>query len=161
MPAEEAARALFALRTLPAALARALLEDVVACDARLAWRGSRVGLSEPPGRGPARSRTATFVVVDLETTGLRPGAARICEIGAVRSGGSSSTRRSRRSSNPGRPLPAADLGADGDRRPRELRGAPPVELAVRRFLAFAGDAVLVAHNARFDVALPRPRGRAR
>jgi DNA polymerase III epsilon subunit-like protein len=33
-----------------------------------------------------------------------------------------------------------------------LRGAPPPSVAVQRFLAFAGDAVLVAHNARFDLA---------
>ncbi len=33
----------------------------------------------------------------------------------------------------------------------ELRAAPRPELAVRRFLAFAGDAPLAAHNARFDV----------
>src|SRR5262249_19738420 len=35
---------------------------------------------------------------------------------------------------------------------RRLRGAPPPPVAVQRFLAFAGDAVLVAHNARFDLA---------
>ena len=46
-----------------------------------------------------------------------------------------------------RPPIAALTGID----PRELRGAPPAELAVRRFLEFAGDAVLVAHNARFDI----------
>jgi DNA polymerase-3 subunit epsilon len=52
--------------------------------------------------------------------------------------------------NPRRPLPppiARLTGID----PRSLRGAPPAELAVRRFLEFAGDAVLVAHNARFDI----------
>src|SRR5207244_9512222 len=37
-------------------------------------------------------------------------------------------------------------------RDEELRRAPPVAAAVRRFLSFAGDAVLVAHNARFDMA---------
>src|ERR671932_53545 len=35
---------------------------------------------------------------------------------------------------------------------RALRRAPTAAAAVRRFLAFAGDAVLVAHNARFDLA---------
>jgi DNA polymerase III epsilon subunit-like protein len=36
-------------------------------------------------------------------------------------------------------------------RDAELRSAPGPELAIRRFLAFAGDAALGAHNARFDV----------
>src|SRR5207249_2400929 len=35
-------------------------------------------------------------------------------------------------------------------REQELRRAPPVASIVRRFLAFAGDDLLVAHNARFD-----------
>ena len=33
----------------------------------------------------------------------------------------------------------------------DVRGAPGADLAVRRFLSFAGDAVLVAHIARFDM----------
>src|SRR5215203_1851934 len=37
-------------------------------------------------------------------------------------------------------------------RDEQLRRAPPVAAVVRGFLAFAGDAVLVAHNARFDMA---------
>ena len=37
-------------------------------------------------------------------------------------------------------------------RNEHLRGAPRPAEAVRSFLAFAGDAVLVAHNARFDLA---------
>jgi DNA polymerase-3 subunit epsilon len=37
-------------------------------------------------------------------------------------------------------------------RSEQLRGAPGPADAVRSFLAFAGDAVLVAHNARFDLA---------
>src|SRR6266511_2247320 len=80
---EEAARRLFALRHAPVGLARSLLEEVVGEDARLAWRGDAVGLADPPG-ADLLLEAATYVVVDLETTGLRPGRARICEIGAVR-----------------------------------------------------------------------------
>src|SRR5919198_906821 len=80
---DEAARRLFALRHAPLGLARSLLADVVSEDARLAWRGDAVGLARPLGANLPLER-ATYVVVDLETTGLRPGVARICEIGAVK-----------------------------------------------------------------------------
>src|SRR5919205_3639882 len=84
--AEDAARRLFALRSAPVALARSLLADVVETDARLAWRGDAVVLASPPG-ADVPLETATYVVVDLETTGLRPGSSQICEIGAVRVAG--------------------------------------------------------------------------
>jgi DNA polymerase III epsilon subunit family exonuclease len=150
VPAEDAARALYALRHVPAGLARSLLADVVDGDARLAWRGACVGLADPAG-GTLALEAATYVVVDLETTGLSPVTNSICEIGAVRVQGLQLEQRFETLVNPRRPLPppiAALTGID----PLSLRGAPPVELAVRRFLEFAGDAVLVAHNARFDVA---------
>src|SRR5918912_2736901 len=84
--ADEAARRLFALRHAPVGLARSLLDEVVGEDARLAWRGDAIGLATPRGADLPLER-ATYVVVDLETTGLRPGLARICEIGAVRLNG--------------------------------------------------------------------------
>jgi DNA polymerase III epsilon subunit family exonuclease len=147
---EDAARHLYALRQAPAGLARTLLEDVVAGDTRLAWRGGRVALAAEAGDGlPLES--ARYVVVDLETTGLRPGQAAICEIGAVRIDGLVATASFELLVDPGVPLPrfvAALTGiADAD-----LVDAPGAAEAVRRFLAFAGDAVLVAHNARFDLA---------
>jgi DNA polymerase-3 subunit epsilon len=148
--AEEAACRLFALRHAPEGLARSLLEDVVACDARLAWRGRAVALADPPGaRLPLEA--ARYVVVDLETTGLPSARARICEIGAVRVDGLLPAGTFQTLVDPGVPLPPAITSLTGivD---RDLRGAPRVETAVRRFLAFAGDAVLVAHNARFDLA---------
>jgi DNA polymerase III epsilon subunit family exonuclease len=149
LPAEEAARSLFALRHVPAGLARELLADVVEGDVRLAWRGASVGLAKPPGAELALEH-ATYVVVDLETTGLRPGSAGICEIGAVRVRGFELEDTFETLVNPRRPLPAPVAALTGIE-PRDLRGAPPPELAVQRFLDFAGDAVLVAHNARFDV----------
>jgi len=149
VPAEDAARALFALRHAPVGLARDLLADVVEGDARLAWRGASVGLADPPGaRKPLEA--ATYVVVDLETTGLRPGSAGICEIGAVRVRGLELGETWETLVNPRRPLPAPIAALTGIE-PRALARAPGAELAVRRFLEFAGDAVLVAHNARFDL----------
>ncbi|MDX6437763.1 MAG: polymerase subunit epsilon [Gaiellaceae bacterium] len=149
VPAEDAAGALYALRHVPVGLARSLLADVVEGDARLCWRGANVGLAAPPGT-ELSLELATYVVVDLETTGLSPATSSICEIGAVRVRGLELEERFETLVNPRRPLPAAIAALTGIDA-LELRGAPPVELAVRRFLDFAGDAVLVAHNARFDI----------
>src|SRR5213076_2948409 len=148
--AEEAARRLFALRHAPVGMARSLLDDVVGEDARLAWRGDAVGLADPPGADLALDR-ATFVVVDLETTGLRPGTSRICEIGAVRVRELELQEEFDLLVDPGRPL-GPTVSALTGLRDADLRGAPHPAIAVRRFLEFAGDAVLVAHNARFDLS---------
>ncbi|MDQ3162986.1 MAG: exonuclease domain-containing protein, partial [Actinomycetota bacterium] len=147
--AEDAARALYALRHVPLGLARELLADVVDGDARLAWRGSSVGLANPAGASLALE-DAGYVVVDLETTGLRPDRAAICEIGAVRIRDFELGERFETLVNPRQPLPPA-IGALTGIDPSSLRTAPPAELAVRRFLDFARDDVLVAHNARFDI----------
>jgi DNA polymerase III epsilon subunit family exonuclease len=145
--ASEAVMYLLALRRAPERHARLVLGPLVDQDARLEWRGSCVALA----RSPARSvEEACFVVFDLETTGLVAGSAQICEIGAIRVqrlvlGGIFETLVS----------PAAPLGAPTARltglSDEALRGAPRIATALRRFCAFAGDSVLVAHNARFDV----------
>src|SRR2546423_4403705 len=144
-----AARRLFALRHVPAGMARSLREDAVGADARLAWGGAWVGLAPPPGHDLPLEH-ATYVVVDLETTGLRPGTCRICEIGAVRVRELELGETFQTLANPGIALGRAVASLTG-LRDRELRRAPPAAEAVRRFLAFAGDALLVAHNARFDL----------
>jgi len=150
VPADEAARRLFALTSAPQAIARSLLEDVVVGDARLAWRGSDVGLASPPG-AEALLEQAMFVVVDLETTGLAPTSARICEIGAQRVAALELGETFETLVDPGVPLPPFVSALTGIAAPA-VRGAPRPEHAVRAFLAFAGDAALVAHNARFDLA---------
>lgn len=148
--AEDAARRLFALRQAPVALARSLLADVVETDARLAWNGDAVSLAEPPG-ATLLLEEATYVVVDLETTGLRPGQSGICEIGAVRLRGFEVEAEFQTLVDPGLPIAAGASALTGLRN-EQLRGAPGPAQAVRRFLDFAGDGVLVAHNARFDLA---------
>lgn len=150
VPADEAARALYALAAVPIGLARNLLHDVVEGDARLAWRGAGVALASP-AHDDLPLEAARFVVVDVETTGLRPGRAALCEIGAVRLEGLAEMGEFQTLVDPRGPLPPA-IGALTGLRDADLRGAPSSGAAVRRFLAFAGDAVLVAHNARFDMA---------
>ena len=150
VPAEDAARVLYALEHVPHGLARSLLDDVVEGDARLAWGGGCVALAA----GEAEQRLledASFCVVDLETTGLSPGRSRICEIGAATVNRLELGATFETLANPRMPLPLAVASLTGID-DRALRRAPSVGLAVRRFLAFAGDSVLVAHNARFDVA---------
>jgi len=149
--ADEAARAVLRLGSaVPVGLARSLLDEAIQADARLRWSGDLVSLAGPPGE-ELLLEEATFVVFDLETTGLRPGSARPCEIGAVRVERLELTERFETLANPGVRLQPAISALTG-LRDEQLRRAPPVGAAVRRFVSFAGDAVLVAHNARFDMA---------
>jgi DNA polymerase-3 subunit epsilon len=148
--AEEAARVLFALERAPAALARSLLEDVVEGDARLAWLGARVGLAES-GAAATPLENATFVVFDLETTGLSARSSRICEIGAARVRCLEIEETFETLVDPGSLLPPVVERLTGIRS-SDLRRASSPQAALRRFLAFAGDAPLAAHNARFDLA---------
>ncbi|HUK96484.1 MAG TPA: exonuclease domain-containing protein [Gaiellaceae bacterium] len=150
VPADDAARVVLRLgATVPVGLARSLLADAVAADARLRFAGDLVALADA-GEGVPLEQ-ATFVVFDLETTGLRPGDARPCEVGAVRVRGLELGERFQMLANPGARLQPSVAALTG-LRDEELRRAPPVTAVIRRFLAFAGDAVLVAHNARFDLA---------
>jgi len=151
VPAEEAARTVLKLGSaVPVGLARSLLDEAVQADARLRWSGDLVRLADAPGES-LLLEDATFVVFDLETTGLRPGSARPCEFGAVRVRRLELEERFETLANPGARLAPAIAALTG-LRDEQLRRAPPVAAAVRRFLAFTGDAVLVAHNARFDMA---------
>jgi DNA polymerase III epsilon subunit family exonuclease len=145
--ASEATRQLFAVSRLPEGLARSLLGPLVDSDSRLSWRGAFVALAGAPDPPLA---DASFVVFDLETTGLATASARICEIGAVRLRCLAPDALFETLVAPGVPLPRP-VGRLTGLSDGELRAAPRLEPALARFLAFAGDAVLVAHNARFDV----------
>lgn len=96
----------------------------------------------------------TFVVVDLETTGTRPGGHEITEIGAVRVRGGEvqaelSTFVAINGSLPGHISRLTGI------EPGDLVGAPPLGEVMATFLEFSRGAVLVAHNARFDLGFLR------
>ena len=96
----------------------------------------------------------TFVVVDLETTGGSPADCAITEIGAVKVRGGERLGEFQTLVNPGRPIPAFIQVLTGITDTMVV-GAPRLSTALPAFFEFAGDAVLVAHNAPFDIAFLR------
>ncbi len=96
-------------------------------------------------------RDVTFCVVDLETTGAshRSGA-RITEIGAVKVRGGEVLGEFQTLVNPAESIPAfiAVLTGITD---SMVADAPHIDTVLPQFLEFAAGAVLVAHNAPFDI----------
>jgi len=92
-----------------------------------------------------------FVVVDLETTGWRPGAAGITEIGAVRFTGGRVTAEFCTFVNPGHAIPP-DIAVLTGISDAMVAQAPPIGAVLPGFLAFARAGVLTAHNAPFDLS---------
>ena len=147
LSAVEAARYLYATPSISGGLACSLLAEVTAGDSRVVCAGTTVSLA---GRqADPLLEEAEFVVFDLETTGLSAVRDRICEIGAVRVRALEPVDSFQSLVNPGVALPEPIARLTG-LRGEELRRAPPVSTVLRRFLSFAGDDLLVAHNARFD-----------
>lgn len=92
----------------------------------------------------------TFVVVDLETTGGTPADCAITEIGAVKVRGGEVLGEFQTLVDPGGPVPAFIQVLTGITTTM-LIGAPPIEEVLPSFLEFSRGAVLVAHNAPFDI----------
>lgn len=141
---------LLRLTACPQKLQRRLVAEVVDADARLAWHGQDLVGIAPHGWSGQRVEDATFCVVDLETTGGSPGGSKITEIGAVRVECLNVVERFSTLVNPERPIPPVIAELTGITS-EMVEDAPSVEEAIEQFSGFAGDAVLVAHNAPFDL----------
>ena len=92
----------------------------------------------------------TFCVVDLETTGGSAADSAITEVGAIKVLRGEVVGTFHSLVDPGQPVPAFIrllTGISDDL----LIDAPPIETVLPSFLEFLRDAVVVAHNARFDV----------
>ncbi len=100
--------------------------------------------------GKGQSLEGTYVVFDLETTGFSPIKDKIIEIGAVKVENGVIRDHYSTFVNPGVPIPfqITQLTSITD---QMVMGSPDIETVLPEFLEFVGDAVLVAHNASFDV----------
>ncbi|MEM0923613.1 MAG: exonuclease domain-containing protein [Pseudomonadota bacterium] len=114
--------------------------------------------SDAPGAHDARTLAdLSYVVFDTETTGLLPNQGdEIVQIAAMRivkqrllTGEAFDTLV-----NPGRSIPKLATSVHGISE-EMVADAPEVPNAVKRFHAYCGDAVLIAHNAPFDIAFLR------
>src|SRR5919202_699507 len=95
-------------------------------------------------------RDTTFVVLDLETTGGAPDGAGITEIGAVKVRGGEELGVFGTLVNPGERIPPFINVLTGITEAM-LAPAPPIEVVLPSLLEFLRGAVLVAHNAPYDV----------
>ena len=96
----------------------------------------------------------TFVVVDLETTGGSSENDAITEIGAVKIRGGEVIGELATLVDPGRSIPPLIVEITGITTAMVM-GAPTIDRVLPSFLEFAKGAVLVAHNAPFDVGFLR------
>ncbi len=93
----------------------------------------------------------TFVVFDLETTGFSPEQCKIIEIGAVKVEKGSITERFSTFVNPKVPIPyrIEELTSIND---AMVIDAPEIAEVLPQFMQFCEGAILVAHNAAFDMS---------
>ena len=93
----------------------------------------------------------TYVVFDTETTGFYAGSDQMIEIGAVKIQNGKILDRFDELIDPHRPIPKkiTELTFITD---EMLHGKDNEENVTRRFLEWAGDLPMVAHNAKFDIS---------
>jgi len=104
-----------------------------------AWRTTQQLLNE-----------VDFVVVDTETTGLRPGPDRVIEVAAMRLRGGKIIDTFQSVINPGRYLPPFIVKFTGITQ-EMVEYAPKAKEILPDFFQFIDDATLVGHNLAFDL----------
>ncbi len=94
---------------------------------------------------------ATFVALDFETTGLDCATDRVCEIGALRFGADGERASMGILVDPGMPISPGASRVNGIT-DAMVRGQTPCDEALEGLLGFIDKAIIVAHNAPFDLS---------
>ncbi|WP_445488193.1 PolC-type DNA polymerase III [Niallia sp. 03133] len=93
---------------------------------------------------------ATYVVFDVETTGLSAVYNTIIELAAVKIYNGEIVDRFESFANPHHRLSATTINLTGITDDL-VQDAPEIDIVLRKFVEWTGDSILVAHNASFDV----------
>ncbi|MBA2286248.1 MAG: GIY-YIG nuclease family protein [Ktedonobacteraceae bacterium] len=104
-----------------------------------AWRSTHQTLDE-----------IDFVILDTETTGLRPGPDRVIEVAGIRLRGGEAVDAFQSLLNPGRRLPPFIVQFTGITQ-EMLTDAPSAQEVLPDFLRFIEGAIIVGHNVGFDI----------
>lgn len=150
VPEEELIEHVFGSSGNPA-LWRPLLRQVLGADDRLDLRAD--GYWALRGTAPVSNGLlpTDFVVIDIETTGLRPLRQRIIEVAAIRYRGGRRQDVFSTLVNPERPVPAYIRKLTGIDE-TALAGAPVFRRVADELTAFLGDDLLIGYNVEFDIA---------
>ncbi|MCR5458168.1 MAG: PolC-type DNA polymerase III [Clostridiales bacterium] len=95
-----------------------------------------------------------FVIFDIETTGLIPTKDKIIQIGAEIIKNNEVVSTFQTMADPEMQIPEFITNLTGIT-DEDVKGAPSQKEAIQKFLEYAGDRVLVAHNAGFDTSFIR------
>lgn len=137
---------------LDSSLAALLISDLIGGDMRLGISDQTL-VELTPSCGDAESRLlheSDFVVVDVETTGAKVPPCRITEIGAYRISRNQIVDEFTTLVNPEADIPPFISSLTGITN-EMVRNAPRFGEVAHAWLDFAEGAVLVAHNAHFDM----------
>lgn len=96
----------------------------------------------------------SYVVFDIETTGLSSRNDKITEIGAVKIVDGIIVDRFSQLINPEKEIPQVVVDLTGISNAK-VENEPTIEEVIPKFYEFAKDSVLVAHNAKFDISFIR------
>ena len=113
------------------------------------WASSR-RTPTPKKYNPSVRKVTDYVVLDFETTGLRPGADQIIQVGAVKYKNHEQMDIMNQLVNPLRSISTRIASLTGITN-EMVSNEPKIELVINQLIEFIGDLPIVAHNASFDM----------
>lgn len=150
LPASRIADQILLVPTLNEEFAALLVADLIAFDSRVRLTENHTLELNLPNHDKLKLAETEFIVFDTETTGAKPPYSRMTEIGCYKIKNGEIVDEFETLLNPQMPIPPFVSALTGIT-DRMVAGAPLFSEVAADLLNFIGDAVLVAHNAAFDI----------